>query len=354
MPSRRPAPSRPGFLTFGLLGVALGPAFARPRPAVRYLADSSYWIYLVHLPVVGLAQVALLGVPIPATVKFAAVLATTIALGVASYRAFVRHTILGEWLHGRRGPATTRQLARPAAPWVLSGRANAQSDIGERNPAAIDHPRPRTNRPLAVVAWALPTCTALAVVAWVLPAYLARDATEARALAEVRRLGGTFERDVKIQDDPVVAVLLAGRPVDADGLAALKGLPHLQRLILRRSPIDDATLGPVGGNEDLRMLDLDETRIGDPGLARLTTLSRLRALYLAKTALTDAGLPHLSRLTKLLHLGLSGTSITDAGLIHLHPLTELRELDLSGTRVTQAGLATLRAALPRTRIIAAP
>lgn len=109
-------------LTLGLLGVALGPALARPRESIRYLADASYWIYLVHLPIVGLAQVAWLGIPAPAALKFAGVLAITMGLGLATYRAFVRHTTLGTWLHGRRerGPAPT--LARPAAPGVLAGR----------------------------------------------------------------------------------------------------------------------------------------------------------------------------------------------------------------------------------------
>ena len=42
-------------ITFGFLGLALG-AFNRPRPVIRYIADSSYWIYLCHLPIVGLLQ----------------------------------------------------------------------------------------------------------------------------------------------------------------------------------------------------------------------------------------------------------------------------------------------------------
>ena len=48
-------------ISFGLLGLALG-TFQRPRPALRYLADSSYWVYLCHLPIVGLLQIDLLPV----------------------------------------------------------------------------------------------------------------------------------------------------------------------------------------------------------------------------------------------------------------------------------------------------
>jgi glucan biosynthesis protein C len=88
-------------ITFGFLGLALG-AFNRPRPTVRYLADSSYWIYLCHLPIVGLMQVDLYGVQAPAVVKFALVLAVSLGLGLASYQGLVRYTLLGFWLHGRR------------------------------------------------------------------------------------------------------------------------------------------------------------------------------------------------------------------------------------------------------------
>jgi glucans biosynthesis protein C len=87
--------------TFGFLGLAVA-AFHRPRPWIRYLADSSYWIYLCHLPIVGLLQVNLWAIPAPAVVKFLAVLLATQLLGLASYHVMVRYTVLGVWLHGRR------------------------------------------------------------------------------------------------------------------------------------------------------------------------------------------------------------------------------------------------------------
>jgi len=88
-------------ITFGLLGLALG-SFDRPRPALRYFADSSYWVYLCHLPIVGLLQMDLLSVPAPAPLKFLIVLVVSMALCVVSYQVMVRHTFLGVWLHGRR------------------------------------------------------------------------------------------------------------------------------------------------------------------------------------------------------------------------------------------------------------
>jgi peptidoglycan/LPS O-acetylase OafA/YrhL len=88
-------------ITFGLLGLSLG-LLSRPRPILQYLADSSYWVYLCHLPIIGLLQVDLFSLKAPAALKFAVVLMTTLALCLASYQVMVRHTILGRWLHGRR------------------------------------------------------------------------------------------------------------------------------------------------------------------------------------------------------------------------------------------------------------
>jgi glucans biosynthesis protein C len=95
---------------FGLLG-AFQQCFDRPRSVIRYLADSSYWIYLCHFPIVGLAQADLFQVRAPTAIKFLIVLTVTLALGLLSYQLMVRHTAVGEWLHGRRdnSPADVAQ-----------------------------------------------------------------------------------------------------------------------------------------------------------------------------------------------------------------------------------------------------
>jgi glucan biosynthesis protein C len=88
-------------MVFGLIGTALR-LVTQSRPVLRYLADSSYWIYLVHMPILGLIQVDLYRVPGHALWKFPLVLAGTLAIGFASYQTLVRHTALGIALHGRR------------------------------------------------------------------------------------------------------------------------------------------------------------------------------------------------------------------------------------------------------------
>jgi peptidoglycan/LPS O-acetylase OafA/YrhL len=76
--------------------------FSQPQPAIRYIADSSYWMYLIHLPVVVWLQVAVAEVPLHWSLKLAFVSAATIAIALLSYDLFVRSTWLGQVLNGRR------------------------------------------------------------------------------------------------------------------------------------------------------------------------------------------------------------------------------------------------------------
>jgi peptidoglycan/LPS O-acetylase OafA/YrhL len=75
---------------------------SRRSPTWRYLADSSYWVYIAHLPIVGALQVALSHVAGPAWGKFGLVTVTTAALCLASYHLLVRSTAIGVLLNGRR------------------------------------------------------------------------------------------------------------------------------------------------------------------------------------------------------------------------------------------------------------
>jgi glucans biosynthesis protein C len=88
-------------IVFGFIGTALR-LVTKSQPALRYLADSSYWIYLIHMPILGLIQVDLYRLPGHALWKFPLVLAGTLAVGFASYQTLVRHTAIGTALHGRR------------------------------------------------------------------------------------------------------------------------------------------------------------------------------------------------------------------------------------------------------------
>ena len=81
-----------------------------PSPVRRYLADASYWVYIVHLPLVMAGQVLVLAAPWPWFAKLGAVVAGVTAISLLSYELLVRHTFVGRWLNGRRVP-----WRRPAA-----------------------------------------------------------------------------------------------------------------------------------------------------------------------------------------------------------------------------------------------
>lgn len=86
---------------FGLLGIFLR-SWKSDRPSFRYLADSSYWIYIVHLPLVGLSHIALQQVPIGALPKFLLTAFITLSVAFMSYQTCVRYTWIGRALNGVR------------------------------------------------------------------------------------------------------------------------------------------------------------------------------------------------------------------------------------------------------------
>lgn len=75
---------------------------SRPSAFVRYVADSSYWMYLIHLPIVVWLQVAVAELPLHWSLKLAFISAMTIALSLLTYDLFVRSTFIGWLLNGRR------------------------------------------------------------------------------------------------------------------------------------------------------------------------------------------------------------------------------------------------------------
>jgi peptidoglycan/LPS O-acetylase OafA/YrhL len=75
---------------------------AKESPARRYIADASYWIYLVHLPIVMALQVAFAKLPLHWSVKYPLILAIAFAIMLATYQHLVRYSFIGAVLNGRR------------------------------------------------------------------------------------------------------------------------------------------------------------------------------------------------------------------------------------------------------------
>jgi hypothetical protein len=80
-------------------------------PTRRYIADSSYWLYLMHLPVLVPIGVVFQALDLHWTIEYTLTLAATMAVLLVSYHTMVRFTFIGAILNGRRHP-------RPPSPTV--------------------------------------------------------------------------------------------------------------------------------------------------------------------------------------------------------------------------------------------
>lgn len=75
--------------------------FNNPSPIARYLADSSYWVYLIHLPIIIALQV-LVSDWSSVGAKLLFINVVTFAISMFSYQSLVRYTWIGRWLNGQR------------------------------------------------------------------------------------------------------------------------------------------------------------------------------------------------------------------------------------------------------------
>ena len=94
-------------MTFAVTGWFLRFA-GQHRPWVRYLADASYWCYLLHLVPVLWLQIVLAKWRVNGWLKFALVNAATLIFLLVSYHWCVRYTFIGTVLNGRRERAPRR------------------------------------------------------------------------------------------------------------------------------------------------------------------------------------------------------------------------------------------------------
>jgi glucan biosynthesis protein C len=101
--------------TLALIGLALR-YLDDLSPARRYIADASYWLYLIHLPIVMALQVAVARMDWPWAVKLAVILGVAFPLMFASYQLLVRHSFIGAILNGRRESRSSAKTAIAAAP----------------------------------------------------------------------------------------------------------------------------------------------------------------------------------------------------------------------------------------------
>lgn len=92
---------------FAAIGVAVRYLEA-PNKRWRYLADASYWMYLIHLPIVWLLQAWMLRWPLSWPIKLSLILAISGVFLLTTYSYLVRTTFMGVFLNGRKYPNSTK------------------------------------------------------------------------------------------------------------------------------------------------------------------------------------------------------------------------------------------------------
>ena len=98
-------------MCIGLIGLFQA-VLNRDRPSARYLSDASYWMYLIHLPLIIVGQGLVRDWNMPALLKFLLVCGTVSAILLATYHFLVRYTPVGTLLNGKRErPARSPQTA---------------------------------------------------------------------------------------------------------------------------------------------------------------------------------------------------------------------------------------------------
>ena len=72
----------------------------------RYISDSAYWVYLIHLPLIAFMAGIIGEFNLPALLKFLIVFSSVTAICFITYHYFVRNTFIGLFLNGKKYPKT--------------------------------------------------------------------------------------------------------------------------------------------------------------------------------------------------------------------------------------------------------
>lgn len=96
-------------MVFGFIGL-FRRFFSSGNRRIRYVSDSSYWLYLVHLPPIMLLQIWMADWPWPGAVKVLGICAVSTAALLVIYEYAIRYTFIGAMLNGRK---TRRDTGSP-------------------------------------------------------------------------------------------------------------------------------------------------------------------------------------------------------------------------------------------------
>jgi glucans biosynthesis protein C len=100
---------------FAFIGAAVR-FLSAPHPVTRYLADASYWVYLLHISTLIFFITLLRPYDWHWSIKLAIYVGGSMAILLVTYHYFVRFTWIGAMLNGRRHPRPEKSPPPDAAP----------------------------------------------------------------------------------------------------------------------------------------------------------------------------------------------------------------------------------------------
>ena len=88
-------------LVIGFWGIAYNLKLPNSK-ILRYITDSSYWVYIINMPIVTIIQIVLIPFNISIFLKFIIALLSALFISMLSYEYFVRYTFIGTILNKKR------------------------------------------------------------------------------------------------------------------------------------------------------------------------------------------------------------------------------------------------------------
>jgi glucan biosynthesis protein C len=89
--------------SYSFIGIAEN-KFSSYNSKLRFVSDGSYWIYLIHLPVVSFLTFSMFTIPLWIELKFLISIFVSTIFGLFTYKYLVRSTVVGVLLNGKRIP----------------------------------------------------------------------------------------------------------------------------------------------------------------------------------------------------------------------------------------------------------
>ncbi|QDU97523.1 leucine-rich repeat domain-containing protein [Lignipirellula cremea] len=161
---------------------------------------------------------------------------------------------------------------------------------------------------------------------------LAREARDARVIAEVRGRGGeTWLCE------------------PGDGVSDWRYIGAVTAIRFHGCDLWETNLADILPADTIESVDFSRCVLGDHHARQLANLPHLRHVYLDDTDVTDEAVRLLCQLPELDLLSLRHCQITDAAAVHLAQAKKLTTLNLETTHVTAAGMAPLTQKLSSAR-----